>query len=394
MVTVSEWESIKRSDFSSEDWESLESIALENDDFLRLTAYKGERQIIARNYVGLIGFHDGQYLEILPKIGDTDQEKKDLFVRMLSVATDVSWKITDKSPLDVQKENIFEFFIEMYVKEMRTVLNKGLNSNYHKRRNNCNFLKGKLIFNENIKRNAADDSSFYVEYQVFDHDSSENRIVKATLERLSILSHDSNNKRKIRNYLSGMTDVSRMKDVKQEFQRCVKDRNTTHYCHLLEWSRLILNGTSMNTFKGTTVSFIFLFPMEIVFERYVANILKKNAPDDWIVSTQDRTHYLFDDYSVPIRPDIVLYHGEKTLVIDTKWKDPDEKGVSVDDLYQMYIYSRKFESKTTVLLYPECKNRSKYTEKTKRVNIVTEEVEVGSVDLTVECLNKLIKSYC
>ena len=53
-----------------------------------------------------------------------------------------------------------------------------------------------------------------------------------------------------------------------------------------------------------------------------------------------------------IRPDIVLKKNNMTYVIDTKWKQPKNNSASINDLRQMYAYSRFWKSTKAMLLYP------------------------------------------
>ena len=100
--------------------------------------------------------------------------------------------------------------------------------------------------------------------------------------------------------------------------------------------------------------------MESVYESYVAQQMKKVfVPDEWNVSSQDRGHYLFVEprNQFALRPDIVLERDGRTIIMDTKWKrliDSERKnyGISQADMYQMYAYSKKYETPEIWLLYP------------------------------------------
>ena len=55
-----------------------------------------------------------------------------------------------------------------------------------------------------------------------------------------------------------------------------------------------------------------------------------------------------------VKPDIVI-HNENTktkIILDTKWKLPDNNIPADDDLKQMFVYNEYWTGKTAVLLYP------------------------------------------
>lgn len=100
--------------------------------------------------------------------------------------------------------------------------------------------------------------------------------------------------------------------------------------------------------------------MESVYESYVARNMKKVfCADGWRVSVQDKEHYLFTEprKQFALRPDIVMIKGERKIILDTKWKSliDNERanyGISQGDMYQMYAYSKKYETPEIWLLYP------------------------------------------
>ena len=103
----------------------------------------------------------------------------------------------------------------------------------------------------------------------------------------------------------------------------VINRNTKDYEMLMQWSKVFLMNKSFTTFSGSTASRALLFPMESVYESYVAQQMKKvMSPEGWDVSSQDKGHYLFTEprRQFALRPDIVMKRGERTVILDTKWK--------------------------------------------------------------------------
>lgn len=123
-------------------------------------------------------------------------------------------------------------------------------------------------------------------------------------------------------------------------------------------------GKSFTSFSGSEIAFALLFPMETLFESYVAAELKKTlAHSDYTLTAQDRTYHLFDEpRRFLMKPDIVIKSRAlgQVFVMDTKWKVlSDAKanyGVSQSDMYQMYAYQKKYKSENITLLYPLTEN--------------------------------------
>jgi 5-methylcytosine-specific restriction enzyme subunit McrC len=98
--------------------------------------------------------------------------------------------------------------------------------------------------------------------------------------------------------------------------------------------------------------------MEKIFENFVAAKLRKHIKGNIRLRTQDSRYSLFDypARAFSLRPDLVLESEERTFILDTKWKllsdAAQNKGISQADMYQMYVYSKKYNAGNVVLLYP------------------------------------------
>jgi len=133
----------------------------------------------------------------------------------------------------------------------------------------------------------------------------------------------------------------------------------------LMWSKVFLMGKSFTSFSGSEVAVALLFPMETLFESYIAVQLKKKLDSGYSISVQDKKYHLFDDpKKFLLKPDIVIKSTseDSIFVMDTKWKVlSDAKanyGISQADMYQMYAYQKKYESEYVTLLYPRTESVS------------------------------------
>ena len=310
-----------------------------------------------KNYVGLIQMKNGFQVQVLPKIDFVEADDKGneatkrLFLKMLRSMKDFPSKVFNDASLKVDHMNLYEIFINMYIQETRQLVKHGLRSAYVEQQDNLKCFKGKLLIGPHIKTNIAHKERFYVAYDEFHLNRSENRLIKATLEKLQKLTTSAENSKEIRQLLVSFELVESSKNYEKDFAKVVIDRSTKGYENLMKWSRVFLMNESFTTFSGSTTSRALLFPMESVYESYVAREIKSFfSPYGWDVTIQDKGHYLFVEpkRQFALKPDIVLRRGKRTIIMDTKWKKliPSERanyGISQADMYQMYAYSKKYQ---------------------------------------------------
>ena len=302
---------------------------------------------------------------MLPKIafGEEDEENvktKKVFLKMLCSMKDFPCKVFNESSLNVAQMNLYELFINMYLQEVRQLVKRGIKLNYVEQEDNLRYYKGKLLVSENVRVNLAHKERFYVSYEEFHPNRAENRLVKATLAKLQRLTISAENSKEIRQLLTAFEMVDASVNYTKDFSQVVINRNTKDYEVLMQWSKVFLMNKSFTTFSGSTTSRALLFPMESIYESYVAQQMKKVInPEGWEVSCQDRGQYLFVEprRQFALRPDIVIKKGERIVILDTKWKslinnEKNNYGISQQDMYQMYAYSKKYGTSEIWLLYP------------------------------------------
>lgn len=332
-------------------------------ELMGISARKGVGKIItAKNYIGLIAMNDGTTIEILPKIHSrVEGSVKRLVIEMLKTLKFSPYKSLQSSHVDVDKMALFEIFIRMFIDEAFRLVKHGLKSNYETVQTNEGFVKGKLMFSEHIKRNYAHRERAFVEYDEFNNNRVENRLIKSTLLYLYRKTTSTKNKTDLKTLLSAFSEVEPSADFKSDFGKCVPDRNMKDYETVLVWCRIFLSGQGFTSFEGTDVAYALLFPMETLFESYIAAMMRKVFPNrEFSVSAQDKKYHLFDypGKRFLLKPDLVITRkGDGTIfVMDTKWKllsaNKPHYGISQPDMYQMYAYQKKYGAENITLLYP------------------------------------------
>lgn len=343
---------------------------------------QGKKALTAQNYVGVIQTKDGTTIEILPKITNVNEdESKEILVKMLKTLKKSPFKNFNMAHLKSSKMPLLEIFITMFLDELEKLIQRGLKSDYITKEENLAYLKGKLNIKEQISRNYIHKERFFVAYDEYVSDRVENRLIKTTLSHLYKKSKTNNNKKRIREYLFVFDEVGVSHNVKSDFSKVKLGRQMKDYELVLLWAKTFLQDNGYTPYKGKDVAFALLFDMNMLFESYVGQHLKKKGLD---VKLQDMRHhlaYLKDKGRFRLKPDIVIDHGR--VIADTKWKilkeDKTHQGINQADMYQLYAYGTKYkECKSMYLIYPKDEdlkgNRYNYYKKnqedTLRLNIV------------------------
>ena len=370
----------KYTTLTKENFEKLEEFVLnlhsnsaDAIEVMSISAKRGVgKAIIAKNYVGIISFNNIT-IEILPKIyssSSDDEEKKvkNLLVRMLRTHYKIKNINLQSSNLDTANMPLLELFIRMFVDEVSTITRRGIRSNYETLEENANFFKGKLIFSQHIRKNFAHKERNFVAFDAFTVNRPENRILKTALQYLYKRSSNSRTKRDIRYQLSIFDEVETCTDIDADFAKITADRNTKDYSTALTWANIFLKGKSFSTFTGQEIALALLFPMDKLFESYIASIMKNDpALANFNITSQIRSKHLFDTPErFLLKPDIAAKNTatRQLYLYDTKWKIiTEDKHISQADMYQMYAYHKKYNPECVTLLYPKSDNTSAVTKR-------------------------------
>ena len=350
-----------------------------SDSVLSLGSRKGVGKVVStRNHVGVVALADGTQIEILPKTirsfgapgskerkGNEENHRK-LFLRMLREAWDLDAKEAMPAELGEARLPVYEAFIRMFLGCVSELVKRGLPGGYARIESNEPFFKGKLLMADHIRNNLVRKDRFFVAHDEFSLDNPANRILRTGLEWVVKTTHLDSNRRLARQLLAVFEDVPRPSNLVGDFDSCAAAERNAHCKKAIDWCRVFLRGLSISNLPGTRHAQALLFPMETIFERYVARLVRKLAPPEVCVTTQDRSLHLFDESSkgaaFQLKPDIVLRRAEngadRVVVADTKWKilcdDPTRNyGISTGDMYQMYAYAKRHKARSVLLVYPK-----------------------------------------
>jgi 5-methylcytosine-specific restriction enzyme subunit McrC len=367
----------------------LKSLCLSDDSENRLLQLRRRfnmEVLQVQNYAGVIFTPDKTQIEVLPKIGKSFKgegtgksergyiKARQSLLIMLRALKGFSHIQTSSANIASQKIPLLEVFISQFLNSVNVLVKRGLRSDYVRREDNLAFLKGKLNVGKQLKHNYINKHKFYCEYDEFLLDRPANRLLHSALRKVKTISRSAANQKLLQELEFIFHEVPQSSDYKLDFTNVKLDRGMNYYQVPLAWCKLILEGLSPQSMKGESHAVSLLFPMEKVFEDYVAKVLKDQLAvthPELTISSQVTGEYLArydgrDKFS--LRPDLVIKQGKANqIVLDTKWKLLDTKlsnsNISQSDIYQLFAYAKKYlgadtEGQDVVLIYPSQDNFS------------------------------------
>lgn len=339
--------------------------------WLRLSQRRGRRAVQVASFVGVIRAPDGYQIEVLPKvaktIGGDDGEARQLLIEMLRCLGGFRHIQTDSAKLVATRMPLLEVFIGEFLRAVEHMVKRGLRSDYNPQQDNLFALRGKLQMATHLRRNLCRRDRFFAEFDEFSPNRPENRLLHAALRRALAWTASQTNQQLARELCFVFAEVPASEHPSTDFQRVRLDRGMAHYDGALAWARLILEDESPLTGAGGHRAPSLLFPMEAVFEAFVAKHLARQLGLGFTLRTQARSlslvRHLENDW-FRLKPDLLVQASKvNRLVLDTKWKlidgqqatGSDKYGLDQGDFYQLHAYGQNYldGDGDVVLIYPK-----------------------------------------
>jgi 5-methylcytosine-specific restriction enzyme subunit McrC len=320
----------------------------------RLVQIEGRRWLRLDNHVGVLQTPCGTTLEILPKHqehGDSLKSCRALLRKMIQALLDLPRREAGQADLDRFDAPLTEWVMRCFLDELDLVVKRGVRFDYQRVSDELPFLRGQLNVMAQLRRPPGKAHHFQVQHDLFVPDRPENRLLKLALDRVRQSTADPDNWRLAQELSTRLADIPPSNRVREDFRAWGTDRLLAHYRTVKPWCELIINRSMPMALLGEQAGLSLLFPMEKLFEHYVARWLRRSLPPEVRLAVQASRHSLCIHEGKPIfqlEPDLLLSRGVQRWVLDTKWKRVDESmreekyGLSQSDFYQMFAYGTKY----------------------------------------------------
>jgi 5-methylcytosine-specific restriction enzyme subunit McrC len=342
------------------------------------------RWLRSQQVVGVLAA-EGCSLEILPKIDEFKAEageKKYItgpaalrhrLVHMLDVALGLEIGIGNEASMARQGETLLDILIRLFADKLVSEVRRGLPQNYIQFEEDLPNLRGRLDVARQFTTLAVRPDRLACRFDALSVDTFLLQIMKACVLFLARYARHSETQRRLAELRLVLAEVQDVPRALLPWDKVRFDRSNRHWGSLLALAKLFLHrewqathhAANRSSLEGTTL----LFPMNKLFETYVAVLLKRAVePLGFEVTVQGGLRYCLeelDDDDLPRRklfqtqPDIIIRSGRQAvLILDTKWKRvvsdvvDAKRGVSQSDVYQLMAYARLYNCPRLLLLYP------------------------------------------
>ena len=361
-----------------------------------------------------------------------DKEKETILknlIYMLSFTKKLDIKTNEVAKLSKENNPFLEILIREYANSLFECLKRLTPQRYIREENNLNYLKGKIKFPENIRYNCSNSAKFYCEYDEYSENNILNQLFLFVSTCLYYVTNNGYNKKTLKFIINYYSDIELVRFDKFKANKIKLSRNQELFKKPFMLAKMFIENATVDLTKTKIENIILLWDMNVLFEEFVFELLKRNKSEfgDWNFTAQKGKLLFFDstaksqntssqesslrdsERGVAIQhrmTDVDIYaENTKTnekIIIDTKYKKIETlKDISSPDVYQVSTYCLLHGATRGILLYPKWKEdkNSDYRLNTdkefkKNINIKFKTVNLLHKDLKEELKkedNEIIK---
>jgi len=335
--------------------------------FLRFS----NNEIRANNYVGFIQTAN-DLVEIYPKVfrNCPEKDKTDMLSHIFFWFNYCrKWKFPfsqaqlDRLSIDEFPELIINLIANQF---LQTVSSQPLTM-YQPVEETMQTPRGSINFQRYISNGLSNGNFQNIEcdYEPFLFDNKVNRVIKFCSRILMDQTRFAENLQLLQEVVFILDEVEDIPCNSYEVENISLNSFFDEYNKVIDSCKLVLNQQLYSSNTYDLSQWCLLFPMEYVFEDFVAGFLEQHFSKDWYVNYQKSDEYLATNVLgkkvFNMQHDIFLIskHSDKKIIVDTKYKlrsrnfkDDPKRDIAQSDLYQMTSYAFRRGCTNVFLLYP------------------------------------------
>ena len=329
----------------------------------------------ARNYIGFIHFENSK-IEIYPKVFRNEfkepeiNKNKELMHRHLFYWFSYCKKLKfpfNQASLDRFEFELPELILYLFAKQIREVISLRPYSAYEEVQETLFTPRGTINFDRYSARMSCGNYHMIdCDYEPFVFDNLLNRTIKYCTRLLLSKTRIFDTQRILNEIIFMLDEVDDQLCSVQQLQTIQIPSIYSDYKDIIQICHLILENQVYSYQEYELKNWSLLFPMEYIFEDFIAGYIQKHFSDTFKVEPQKSDLYLHNPDTFNIKHDILLTNkktGEQ-IIVDTKYKPrwnlekcDSKKGIAQSDMYQMISYAYKRGTNKVLLIYPNTSDK-------------------------------------
>ena len=272
------------------------------------------------------------------------------------------------------------------VSAARRAFSRGLLHGYLAEEEALYTVRGRIRFDDQIRRRFGVPLPVEVRYDEFTDDILANRLVKAAVVRLGGMRLRSPDARRGLGWVAAMLDnVSYVEYPPNDVPEVTFNRLNAHYEQVVALARLILRRGAFEANRGEVRASGFLMDMNQVFQEFVTVALREalNVSERELCSPKEMPSRvtLAEKNRVRLEPDLSWWRGGTCVFVgDAKYKNIEGGGVPNADLYQLLAYTTALDLPGGLLVY--ARDEDERESITYTVRHSGKRLEVAALDLS------------
>ena len=260
---------------------------------------------------------------------------------------------------------------------------RGLLHGYHTEEEALHTVRGRIRFDEQIRRRLSVGLPVEVRYDEFTDDILENRLVKAAVSRLGAMALRSPKaRRELGRTAAVLGNVSPVEYPPRTVPKVPFDRLNQHYRDVVELSQLILRHGAFESGRGEVRASGFLMDMNVVFQEFVTVALRQALGVSERVFRERTIPSLDTEGDVGLKPDFTWWHNRRCIFVgDAKYKRITGGSVPNADLYQLLAYVTALDLPGGLLVYAQDESEP-MTSAVHQVRHSDKRLEIAALDLS------------
>lgn len=261
------------------------------------------------------------------------------------------------------RDDFMELLVQLFLNELDKIMRHGLVKEYVTDEDNLRQLRGRPVFDQNLKKNLTNPTRIYCKYDELVTNVPENQVILSALEMAYRFKLQTATNRQVNKYRCEFEKVCSPYSL-PALPSFKYHRLNAHYEKAHRLCTYILNCSSVSEiFKYQHESyFSLLVDMNNLFEQFVAELLNRYLLNHYRLAAGKRIRdaVMCDDkFYREIKPDIVITNlkNGKVAVIDTKYKHYGKRQIDTSDIFQVSFYAQYFnrdfsDGHKSIIVYP------------------------------------------